>query len=168
MEGKALKWFQTLNIPFYTTFEALEKEFVAAHSKTGLKHDVLSQIHGFKQETDETMRDYANRLRQYLIRCPSSKVPGQERLVSIFLEGLLNKDLHSSLYMQHHKDLDQCIHEAIDYDDNCGPCPTDTSSKASDPTRLWCDFHNRWGNHSTENCYDHVHHLREQAIDNVA
>ena len=42
MEGKALKWFQTLNIPFYTTFEALEKEFVAAHSKMGLKHDALS------------------------------------------------------------------------------------------------------------------------------
>ena len=25
MEGKALKWFQTLNIPFYTTFEVLAK-----------------------------------------------------------------------------------------------------------------------------------------------
>ena len=43
----------------------------------------------------------------------------QERLVSIFLEGLSSKELHTTLYMKHHKNLNQCIHDAIDYDDNC-------------------------------------------------
>ena len=87
-------------------------------------------------------------------------MPSQEQLVTIFLEGFLNKDLHSSLYMQHHKDLDQCIHKAIDYDDNFGPCPmADTISKASDPIEFWCGFHNTWGNHYIENCYDREHHL---------
>ena len=38
------------------------------------------------------------------------------------------------MYMQHHKELDQCIHEAIDYDENCDPSSTDTTSKASDCT----------------------------------
>ena len=44
----------------------------------------------------------------------------QEILVSIFLEGLSKKELHATLYMNHHKNLNQCIHDAIDYDDNCG------------------------------------------------
>ena len=43
----------------------------------------------------------------------------QERLVSIFLEGLSSKELHATLYMKHHKNLNQCIHNTIDYDDNC-------------------------------------------------
>ena len=47
-------------------------------------------------------------------------MPNQERLVFIFLEGLKNKNLHATLYMKHHKNLNQCINDAIDYDDNCG------------------------------------------------
>ena len=47
-------------------------------------------------------------------------MPSQERLVSIFLKGLSSKELHVALYMKHHKNLNQCIHNAIDYDDNCG------------------------------------------------
>ena len=46
-------------------------------------------------------------------------MPGQERLVSIFLEGLSSKELHIALYMKHHNNLNQCIHDDIDYDDNC-------------------------------------------------
>ena len=46
------------------------------------------------------------------------EMPSQERLVSIFLEGLSSKELHTALYMKHHKNLNQCIHDAIDYDDN--------------------------------------------------
>ena len=65
------------------------------------------------------MRDGANPLRQYLARCPEEEMPSQERLVSIFREGLKNKDLHATLYMKHHKILNQCINDAIDYDDNC-------------------------------------------------
>ena len=59
-------------------------------------------------------------MRQYLARCPMEEMPSQERLVSIFLEGLSNKELHATLYMKHHKNLNECIHDAIDYDDNCG------------------------------------------------
>ena len=55
-----------------------------------------------------------------MARCPKEEMPSQERLVSIFLEGLKNKDLHATLYMKHHKNLNQCINDAIDYDDNCG------------------------------------------------
>ena len=44
----------------------------------------------------------------------------QEILVSIFLEGLPNKEVHATLYMKHHKNLNQCINDAIDYDDNYG------------------------------------------------
>ena len=63
-------------------------------------------------------------------------MPSQERLVSIFLEGLLSKELHITLYMKHHKNLNQCIHDAIDYDDNCGEelKRKDTSSRASAST----------------------------------
>ena len=89
----------------YLTYEDLEKDFIVAFSKTGLKHDVLSQIHGFKQKSDESVRDGANRLWKYLARCPEEEMPSQERLVSIFLEGLNSKDLHASLYMKHHKNL---------------------------------------------------------------
>ena len=39
---------------------ALEKDFIVAFSKTKLKHDVLVQIHRFKQNNDESMRDRAN------------------------------------------------------------------------------------------------------------
>ena len=46
-------------------------------------------------------------------------IPSQERLVSLFLEGLRSQELHSAVYMKHITDLDQCIHEAIEYDDNC-------------------------------------------------
>ena len=47
----------------YLTYKELEKDFIAALSKIGLKHDVLSQIHGFKQKSDELVRDRANYLR---------------------------------------------------------------------------------------------------------
>ena len=134
LEGRALSWFQTLDPSEYLSFEALEKDFiVAAFSKTGLKHDVLSQIHGFKQESNEFVRDCANRLRHYLARCPEKEAPSQIRLVSIFLEGLSDKSLHAALYMKHHKNLNQCINDAIDYDDNCDRKTKrdDSSSRAS-------------------------------------
>ena len=82
------------------------------------------------------MRDEANRLRQYLARCPEEEMSSQERLVSTFLEGLKNKDFHATLYIKHHKNLNQCINDAIDYDNNCGDDERkdDKSSKASSNT----------------------------------
>lgn len=47
-------------------------------------------------------------------------MPSQERLSSIFLEGLLNRELHVSLYMKHHKNLNQCINDVVHFDDKCG------------------------------------------------
>ena len=77
-------------------------------------------------------------MRQYLARCPKEEMPSQERLVSIFLKGLKNKDLHVTLYMKHHKNSNQCINDAIDYDDNCGDDKKkdDKSSRASSSTSL--------------------------------
>ena len=57
-------------------------------------------------------------------------MPSQERLVSIFLEGLLNRELHASLYMKHHKNLNQCINDAIDFDDNCGAMDKKNEAKS--------------------------------------
>ena len=42
LEGRVLSWFQTLNLSKYLSYEALEKDFIVAFSKMGLKHDVLS------------------------------------------------------------------------------------------------------------------------------
>ena len=65
MEGRALTWFQTQKTANFSSFAQLAKDFVREHTKSGLKHDVLSQIHRFKQEPNESVRDCASRLRQY-------------------------------------------------------------------------------------------------------
>ena len=64
---------------------------------------------------------------------PDGEMPSQERLVSIFLEGFSSKGLHAVLYMKHHRNQNQCIHDAIDYNDNCGEEPKrrDISSKTN-------------------------------------
>ena len=105
MERKALTWFQTQNITKFSSFTQLAKEFVREHTKRGLKHDVLSQIHQFKQESKESIRDCGNRLQQYLTQCLVMEIPSQERLVSLFLEGLWSKELHSfsNLYETPHR-----------------------------------------------------------------
>ena len=59
-------------------------------------------------------------MQKYLAICPEKEKPSQERLVSIFLEGLNDKELYAAMYMKHHTILSQCINEAIEYDDNCG------------------------------------------------
>lgn len=119
MEGKALSWFQTLEPQLYKTFEALEKDFISAFTKTGIKHSVSQLIYEFKQDEKETVRDCVNRLRQYIARCPEKEKPNPEKIISIFLEGLLNKSLHADLYAKRHTVLNDCIYDAIDLDDNC-------------------------------------------------
>ena len=73
-----------------------------------------------------------------MARCLEEEMPTQERFVSIILEGLLNRELHPSLYMKHHNNLNQCINDAIDYNENCGEelKGKDTSSKTSASTSL--------------------------------
>lgn len=119
MEGKASSWFQTLNIQAYYAFEALETDFIGEFTKTGIKHSVSTLINAFKQEDKESVRDCANRLKKYVARCPVRELPSQEKLVSLFLEGLLNKNLHANLYGKKHRTLNECVHDAIDHDDNC-------------------------------------------------
>ena len=64
------------------------------------------------------------------MRCPKIEIPSQERLVSLFLEGLLNQKLHATLYPKKHKTLNACIKEAIELDDNVD------KFKDGRPTRL--------------------------------
>ena len=68
------------------------------------------------------------------MRCPVMEIPSQERLVSLFLEGLWSKEFHSVVYMKHLIDLDQCIHEAIKYDDNCDKGTIGTGSQTNEST----------------------------------
>ena len=100
-------------------FPCLERDFISAFTKTGIKHSVSQLLYDFKQEEKESVRDCANRLRQYIARCPDSEKTNAEKLVSIFLEGLLNKSLHANLYMKKHATLNDCIYYAIDLDDSC-------------------------------------------------
>ena len=87
--------------------------------KMGINYSVGSQITNSKQDEKESVRDYANRLRKYIARCPEKELPLQEKSVSIFLEGLRDKTLHADLYAKKHKALNNCIVNAIDLDNNC-------------------------------------------------
>ena len=117
LEGKALEWFHTLTPSSFPSLKVLEKDFIAAFSKIGQKHDGLSLLYEFKQESSESMRDNALQFKKHLARCPKSKLPCQERLVSLFIKGLLNCELHAMLYIKHHKTMNECIHDAIEFDD---------------------------------------------------
>ena len=134
MEGKALTRFLTQKTANFSFFNQLAKEFVREHTKSGLKNDVLSQIHQFKQEPKKTVRDCANWLRQCLTRCPVMEIPSQEQFVLLFLEGLRSKELHSLVYMKNLTNLDQRIHEAIEYDDNCSKGGISARSQTSEST----------------------------------
>ena len=56
----------------------------------------------------------------------------------------------------------------------CGQCggnhptsqclPKPTYQKSEDRPALWCEFVKRWGNHTTEECYNRIRFMREQAI----
>ena len=118
LEGKALSWFQTLEPSTITTLQSLEKDFIAAFSKMGIKHNVVAQIYTFRQKEHESLRDCVTRLKQYVTRCPREEKPSQRRLISIFLEGLQNKTLHAHLYAKKHTCFNECCLDAMDYDDN--------------------------------------------------
>ena len=47
LESKALTWFQTLEPESKTSLARLEKEFIAAFSKMGIKHNAVAQIFFF-------------------------------------------------------------------------------------------------------------------------
>ena len=74
LEGKALSWFQALDTSTYYDMETLEIDFIGAFTKTGIKHSIGSLITNFKQEEKESVRDCANRLKQYMARCPEPEL----------------------------------------------------------------------------------------------
>ena len=118
LESKALTWFQTLDFSSKTSFERLEKDFIASFSKMGLKHNAVALIYSFQQKDHESVRDSVSRLRQYVNRCPEEEKPSQGRLISVFLTGLRNKLLQDHLYARKHATFQECCLDAMDYDDN--------------------------------------------------
>ena len=73
LEGKALMWFQTLGPESKESLNQLERDFIAAFSKMGIKHNAMAQIFSFQQKDHETVRDCVNRLKQYIARCPKEE-----------------------------------------------------------------------------------------------
>ena len=134
LEGKDLEWFRTLTPSNYPSLKALEKDFIATFSKIGRKHYGLTFLYEFKQESSESLRDYALQFKKHLARCPKSKTPCQERLVSLFIEGLVNRELHAMLYIKHHKTMNECIREAIEFDDNCKRTMSHDQARTSTPS----------------------------------
>ena len=113
-----MSWFQALDTGTYYDIETLERDFIGVFTKTRIKHSISSLITYFKQEEKESVRDCTNRLKQYITRCPEQELPTVEKAISIFLEGLRDKKLHADLYAKKHKTMKECIHDAIDLDDN--------------------------------------------------
>ena len=58
----------------------------------------------------------------YIVRCLKNEIPREERLASLFLEGLIDKTLHVSLYYKKYMNLGICIKDAINLDHNCDIC----------------------------------------------
>ena len=59
LEGKALSWFQMLQPSHYRSLKDLEKDFIMAFSKFGQKQNGLFLLYDLKQESKESIRDYA-------------------------------------------------------------------------------------------------------------
>ncbi|MCO5546850.1 hypothetical protein L7F22_000287 [Adiantum nelumboides] len=119
LEGKALRWFQSLGNSMLYDFEVLIAAFIKENTKTGIKHNTLTQILDFKQREKETVKDAIARLKSLISRCPLREMPAEDRLISCFLEGLTDRSLHMQLIGQKHIRLDDCFDDALLYEDNC-------------------------------------------------
>ena len=67
----------------------------------------------------ETVREFLDRLKTYIARCPENEMPSQERLISCFLEGLKSETLYTQLFAKGNTDFDECCYDAQRLDDNC-------------------------------------------------
>ena len=119
LERKALSWFQSLSNAVLYDFEILIDAFIKETTKTGIKHNTLTQILDFKQTKKETVRDAIGRLKALILRCPPREMPAEDRLISCFLESLRDKNLHLQLFDQKHTKLKECFADALLYEDNC-------------------------------------------------
>lgn len=85
----------------------------------GIKHNAITRIYTFKQKAIETIRDCVSKLKLYINRCPpTSEMPIALRLISIFLEGLKNKEIHGHLYAKRHTNFHDCYLDSMDFDDS--------------------------------------------------
>ena len=75
LEGRALRWFQSLSNTTLYDFEVLVEAFIKENTKTGIKHNTLTQILDFKQKDRETVKDAIARLRSLISRCPPREMP---------------------------------------------------------------------------------------------
>ena len=115
LDRPALDWFQDIPKNAYTSLEEMKKDFIEAFSLlTSIKHNTVMQIYNFKQVEHKIVRDNLKHLKKYILRCLKAEIPNQEQLVSIFLEGLLNKKLYAILYPMKHKTLAASIKDAIE------------------------------------------------------
>ena len=70
LEGQALRMFQSLSNATLYDFEILVEAFIKENTKTGIKHNTLTQILDFKQKERETIKDAISRLKSLISRCP--------------------------------------------------------------------------------------------------
>ena len=132
LEGRALRWFQSLSNAILYDFEVLVEAFIKENTKTGIKHNTLTQILDFKQKERETVKDAIERLKSLVSRCPPREMPAEDRLISCFLESLRDKNLHMQLFGKRHTILDDCFDDALLYEDNCNLGGADTRDIGSD------------------------------------
>ena len=79
LDSLDLSWFQAIPKNAYSNIEAMEKYFIEAFMKMGVKHNIVALIYSFKQANQESIRECSNQLRQYILRCPKEEAPSQER-----------------------------------------------------------------------------------------
>ena len=131
LKSRALEWFHMIQTYDFHILKELDKDFIAAFLKFGQKHDGMLQLYEFKQEFKESMRNYALQFRQLMARCLEDELLFQERLVSLFLEGLLDHEPHAMVYVQHHKIVNECICNTIEMEDNCERTMSNTQASTS-------------------------------------
>ena len=132
LEGRALRWFQSLSNAILYDFEVLVEAFIKENTKTGIKHNTLTQILDFKQKEKETVKEAIARLKSLISRCPAREMPAEERLISCFLESLRDRHLHMQLIGKRHVALDDCFDDALLYEDNCNLGGADLRETGSD------------------------------------
>ena len=132
LEGRALRWFQSLSNATLYDFEVLVEAFIKENTKTGIKHNTLTQILDFRQKERETVKDAIARLKSLISRCPPREMPAEDRLISCFLESLRDRNLHTQLFGKRHVSLDDCFDDALLYEDNCNLGGGDAKDLGSD------------------------------------
>ena len=59
-----MTWFQPLKREDYVDIEALLQDFVEEFSMRGIKHNIVSHIHSFRQKDTEKVREGVLRFKQ--------------------------------------------------------------------------------------------------------